>query len=191
MNKTATRILLPAVGALLMTGCVATSDTKRVTRTELGPQGVVFTSEKQAPVHLEQVSVAADNEFAPRFGSDARQDLIEVSRAPLIVFGFFADGNELDQQRRDQIESYRDDLVSLRRSLTTSDFLERGRQELVIDSCVDMLNKGLSSGRVDAMSLDNWIRDLNPLTTASTKSKHTRTQRLKRAGDEGEIVRLG
>ncbi|MCC7508204.1 MAG: hypothetical protein IT464_02370 [Planctomycetes bacterium] len=191
MNKTATRILLPAVGALLVTGCVATSDTKRITRTELGPQGVVFTSEKQAPLQFQPVAVAADNEFAPRFGSDSRHDLKEVSRAPLIVFGFFADGAEIDARRREQIESYRDDLLGLRRSLSTSDFLERSRQELVIDSCVDMLNKGLAAGRVDAMSLDTWIRDLNPLTTASTKSSHTQTQRLKRAGDEGEIVRLG
>lgn len=176
MNKT-TRILLPTVGALLVATGVLASDTTRMVKAQPVTQVVVAES-------VTADTAVAGGVFAPGT-KDTDQ---EISRAPLIVFAFFADGAQLDDDRRAQIDSFRRDLQLLRRNLTEPDLVERGRKEMIIDACIRMLEQGLRDGRVDASALDDWRREVHPLATAEKQGVHT--QQFRRTVASSEIARI-
>lgn len=176
MNKT-TRILLPTVGALLVATGVLASDATRMVKAQ--PVAQVVAAD----------SVAADTAVAGGlFAPGAKDTDQEISRAPLIVFAFFADGTQLDDDRRSQIESFRRDLQLLRRNLNEPDLVERGRKEMIIDACIRMIDQGLRDGRVEASSLDDWRREVHPMATAEKQGVHT--QQFRRVADSSEIARI-
>lgn len=147
MNKT-TRILLPAVGALLVAGGVFASDTRTI------------RAEPKAVVAQAQAMTVIDGGL----GSGSQDPAREIDRATLIVLAFFAGGQQLDADRRSQVESYRRDLQTLRRNLTEPDFIERGRKDMILAACVRLLDQGLRDGHVDAQALEDWQYEIYPLT---------------------------